>query len=116
MEPGAFRSLFSDNLTIGGKGRELPKEYEGTVTDLMLKAIGNLRGGKSPGDVEKGCQAIFDVAMGTGQAEGLQEDLRLPLGKDGSERWKVKLADLQRTLDATEVIWSKTDHDDVATS
>jgi hypothetical protein len=65
------------------------------------------------GDVEKGVQAIFDVAMKTGQAEGLEEFLRLPLGKDGSERWKVKLADLQRTLDATEFIWSKTDHDDV---
>lgn len=66
------------------------------------------------GDVEKGVQAIFDVAMKTGQAEGMEELLRLPLGKDGSARWKVKLGDLQKNLDATEFIWSKTDHDDVA--
>lgn len=50
--------------------------------------------------------------MKTGQAEGMEELLRLPLGKDGSERWKAKLADLQKTLNTTEFIWSKTDHDD----
>ena len=52
--------------------------------------------------------------MKTGQADGMDEFLRLPLGKDGSARWKFKLADLQKTLDATEHIWSKTDHDHVA--
>jgi len=64
------------------------------------------------GDVEKGVQAIFDVAMKTGQAEGMEDFLRLSLGKDGSESWKVKLDELHRTLDATKHIWSKTDHDD----
>ena len=50
--------------------------------------------------------------MKTGQAEGLEEFLRLPLGKDGSARWQVKIDELQKTLDATEYIWSKTDHED----
>lgn len=53
------------------------------------------------------------MATNTGQAEGMQEFLRLPLGKDGSARWKVKIEDLQRNLDGTEFIWSKTDHDAV---
>ncbi|KAG0646012.1 Oxidoreductase claN [Hyphodiscus hymeniophilus] len=94
VEPGAFRSSFAENMTVG--------------------AVHQLRSGSSPGDLEKGCQAIFDVALKTGQAEGMEEFLRLPLGKDGSERWKVKLKDLRKTLDATEFIWSKTDHDDIA--
>lgn len=59
--------------------------------------------------MEKGVQAIFDVAMKTGQAEKLEEFLRLPLGKDGSARWQVVIDDQQKTLDATEYIWSKTD-------
>ena len=113
VEPGAFRSSFSNKVSISGGGSKLPKDYEGTTLGTMMKYIETLQGGKSPGDVEKGCQAIFDVAMNTGQAEGMEKYLRLPLGKDGSERWKLKLANLQRTLDATEVIWSKTDHEDV---
>lgn len=55
------------------------------------------------------------MATKTGQAELLQEFVRLPLGKDGSARWKVKIEELQRNLEGTELIWSKTDHDTVKT-
>lgn len=44
-----------------------------------------------PGDVKKGAQAIYDVVMKEGQAEGMDEVRRLPLGKDGSSRWEIKL-------------------------
>jgi hypothetical protein len=68
--------------------------------------------GKAPGDVEKGAQAIFDVIMKTGMAEGMEDYLRLPLGKDGSARWEIKLANLKANLDGTEKIWKSTDADE----
>jgi len=61
--------------------------------------------------VEKGVQAIWDVVMKTGQAEAMEEFVRLPLGKDGSARWEVKLEELKRNLDGTQKIWANTDRD-----
>lgn len=61
--------------------------------------------------MKKGAQAIYDVVMKEGQAEGMDEVRRLPLGKDGSSRWEIKLGELKRNLDGTEKIWSATDHD-----
>jgi len=42
----------------------------------------------------------------------MEEFLRLPLGKDGSASWEVKLDDLRNNLNGTEKIWANTDHDD----
>jgi len=109
VEPGAFGTGFAAGCVMPQK--EMPVEYRGTITDLHLEGVRNLAGGKSPGDVEKGCRAIFDVVMKSGQAEGLEEFLRLPLGQDGSARWVVKLDNLRRNLDGTEKIWSNTDND-----
>jgi len=67
------------------------------------------------GDVGKGVKAIFDVVEGVGWAEdvkGGEKWLRLPLGRDGSERWEVKLKALRDNLDGTEGIWSKTGEGD----
>lgn len=60
----------------------------------------------------KGANAIFEVAKEESVGKWLQEVLRLPLGKDGSARWSVKLQSLRENLDATDGIWSSTDHDD----
>jgi short-subunit dehydrogenase len=109
VEPGAFGTNMPGALVA--PKMELPGDYEGTVTETAVNAVKNMQGGKVPGDVQKGVQAIFDVVMKSGQADGMEEFLRLPLGKDGSARWRVKLADLQRNLDGTEKIWSKTDKD-----
>jgi NAD(P)-dependent dehydrogenase (short-subunit alcohol dehydrogenase family) len=109
VEPGAFRTGMPNALVAPEK--PLPEEYNGTITQLMLSAMqaGTF---KPKGDVEKAVRAIFDVVTGTGQAEGMEEFLRLPLGKDGSERWTVKLEDLRRNLAETENIWSMTDVDE----
>jgi short-subunit dehydrogenase len=109
VEPGAFGTSFAGACVMPEK--EMPEEYKGTITDLMLEGLRNLAEGRSPGDVEKGVRAIFDVVMKTGQAEGMEEFLRLPLGRDGSARWVVKLDNLRRNLDETEKIWSSTDKD-----
>jgi len=111
VEPGGFRTKFASQCIVPEK--PLPEEYKGSFCEQVLNLVKSPPAGfQLPGDVEKGCQAIFDVVMKTGQAEGMEEFLRLPLGKDGSARWEIKLADLKRTLDATEKIWSSTDCDD----
>jgi len=111
VEPGAFHTSFPGNGMFGSK--EMPEQYEGTVLAQMVQGIKDFAGGsiKLPGDVEKAVQAIWDVVMKTGQAEGMEEFVRLPLGKDGSARWEIKLEQLKRNLDKTEHIWANTDHD-----
>ena len=111
VEPGAFYTPFSGNLVLGSK--EVPAQYEGTITEQVLQGVKDFARGniKLPGDVEKGVQAIWDVVMKTGQAEAMEEFVRLPLGKDGSARWEVKLEELKRNLDGTQKIWANTDRD-----
>lgn len=111
VEPGAFQTPFAAACKL--PATPLPDEYEGTLTAQMIqhmKAMAEM-GMSLPGDVKKGCQIIFDVVMKTGSAEEMEEYLRLPLGKDGSARWKLKLADLSNNLDGTEALWKSTDVD-----
>ncbi|RDL37147.1 NAD(P)-binding Rossmann-fold containing protein [Venustampulla echinocandica] len=112
VEPGAFRSGFAGAVNIPKAA--LPKDYEGTITQQVMDAVVKMGVDEKsiPGDVHKGCRAIFDVVMKSGQAEGTEEFLRLPLGKDSAKRWRVKIGDLQRTLEGTEKLWSVTDADD----
>jgi len=58
VEPGAFRSRFAGNLSVGSQ--DLPEEYKGTICEQMLQLVKDM-GGKVrlPGDVEKGVQAIW---------------------------------------------------------
>ncbi|KAH7410736.1 putative short chain oxidoreductase/dehydrogenase [Cadophora sp. MPI-SDFR-AT-0126] len=119
VEPGAFRTNFADNLVL--PEMELPGDYRGSEVEGVLGGVLSMRGegeGKGMkgfegkmGDVAKGAKAIFDVVEGTGWAEGMGEYLRLPLGRDGSERWEVKLKSLRENLDGTEMIWSRTGED-----
>jgi NAD(P)-dependent dehydrogenase (short-subunit alcohol dehydrogenase family) len=110
VEPGAFRTNFSGNIATG---TELPKEYQGTVTELALQGVKDMGNTwKAPGDVEKGVKAIFDVVMGQGQGTGMEDILRLPLGTDGNARWDVKLDFLRKDLEATKRISEGTDYDD----
>jgi hypothetical protein len=110
VEPGAFRSQFAANIRVT---TEIPDDYKGSITDLTVQAVKNMTAhAPPPGNIEKGAQAIFDVVMKTGQAEGMEEFLRLPLGRDGVvASWEPKLKEFRSTLDGTEPIWSNTDHD-----
>lgn len=110
VEPGWFDTRMGSGDSLVFPEKPLPVAYDGTITAQILNMMKNLpQGFKPPGDVQKAVKAIFDVAMGTGQAEGMPEFVRLPLGKDSSERWEIKLADLRKNLDGTEKIWSLTD-------
>jgi len=68
--------------------------------------------GKQPGNVEKGCQRIYEVLMGEGMAKGKKEYLRLPLGADCLKRAKAKVDTLKETMDDMEEIAVSTAHDD----
>ncbi|KAF4632978.1 hypothetical protein G7Y89_g5147 [Cudoniella acicularis] len=110
VEPGAFGTNFADSVNLPAK--ELPEEYKGTITEETMNAVvQGMKGGNMPGDVQKACQVIFDVVMKRGQAEGMEEFLRLPLGRDNAARWRVKIEGLERTLAGTEKLWSSTDKD-----
>lgn len=111
VEPGAFRSQFAANLSL--PKTEMPDDYKGSITDLTVQAVKDMTAqAPPPGSVEKAAQAIFDVVTKTGLAEGMEEYLRLPLGRDGVlASWEPKLKALRSTLDGTEPIWSNTDHE-----
>ncbi|KAH7346367.1 putative short chain oxidoreductase/dehydrogenase [Rhexocercosporidium sp. MPI-PUGE-AT-0058] len=113
VEPGAFRTRFAENFV--SPERALPDDYRGTETEAVLAGVERMRGGGVErgllGDVGKGVKAIFDVVEGRGWAEGMEEYLRLPLGRDGSLRWEGKLRSLRENLDGTERIWSRTGED-----
>jgi short-subunit dehydrogenase len=71
VEPGGFRSNFAAAVNMAKA--DIPKEYQGTMTDQMLTAVTMMTPEMVklfPGDVEKGCQAILDVVTKSGRAEG----------------------------------------------
>jgi short-subunit dehydrogenase len=48
VEPGWFRSVFSENVTLGGNEKELPKDYDGTALGLMIEGAKKMQGAKAP--------------------------------------------------------------------
>lgn len=110
VSPGWFQSNFAAAVVLPAK--VLEEEYEETVVGEMVGNAREMGEMKGPGDVEKGVKAIFDVVTKRGLAEGMEEFLRLPLGKDGAARWEVKMMSLKKNLDGTEKIWKSTDADD----
>jgi len=111
VEPGAFNTSFASSCQI--HSAPLPGSYKGTITEQTITAVKNLVGGNAKGDVKRGAKAIFDVVMKEGQARGFAKEwLRLPLGTDNAEGWRVKMDDLRENLEATEQIWKSTDKDE----
>ena len=108
VEPGAFRT----NFLVPGNTNMVPlnEAYIGTATDKTLKVYSEMNG-KQGGDVEKGCQRIYEVAMGEGMAKGKKEYLRLPLGVDSLKRARVKLETMTETMNDLEEIAKSTAFD-----
>jgi short-subunit dehydrogenase len=109
VEPGWFGTGFSHALVR--PAAPLPEEYNGTPMKAMLDATIALAGAKAPNDTDKACQNIFDAVTKSGAAEGMEETIRLPLGKDCVERIKIKIEEHQNMLDVTEKLWSSVDVD-----
>lgn len=114
VEPGAFNSSFADKFVRADEGwEEVKGDYKGTEVEMVMGLVEGMRGGNMRNDVNKGVRAIWDVVMKTGLAEGMEEEfLRLPLGRDGAERWEV-VGDLRkRTLEGTRRIWDSCERED----
>lgn len=113
VEPGAFNSEFADKVVKADEGwEEVRAEYEGTELAKVLGEVEGMRGGRMRNEVQKGVQGIWDVVMKTGLAEGMEEEfLRLPLGRDGAERWGVVEELRRRTLEGTRRIWESCERD-----
>lgn len=92
VEPGGFRSNFAAAVNMAKA--DIPKEYQGTITDQMLTAVTMMTPEMVklfPGDVEKGYQAIFDVVTKSGRVEGMDEFVRNPIGSDIEGQWEIKI-------------------------
>ena len=72
----------------------LSKHYEGTPTDIVLQRTKNLDALKL-GNTYEAALRILEVVTGTGmgQAQGVRNCLRLPLGEDcfnvAMDKWKT---------------------------
>jgi hypothetical protein len=111
-QPGAFTTNMMNAVVLNSKG--VSPYYKNSEVG---KFIGLFVDGDAPkfeagGDVEKGCQAIFDVVTGTGKGVGMEKYLRLPLSADCAERTRGQIRSLQETHDIFRPIWESTGHGD----
>ncbi|KAA8901708.1 putative short chain oxidoreductase/dehydrogenase [Sphaerosporella brunnea] len=106
VEPGAFRSNFLSAFVPPAAGVSEP--YKDTAVGRQFAAF-EAWSGKQPGDVQLGCQRIFEVVTGTGMGKGMEGFLRLGLGLDWGERARRKIESLEKTYKAQEAIWRSTD-------
>jgi hypothetical protein len=82
--------------------------YAGTTVDNVLKKFDDMNG-KQAGDIQKGCQVIYDAVEKQGKFSNGKTFLRLPLGKDAAKRIQTHLDTLQENLDGLKEVWESTD-------
>ncbi len=114
-------------------------EYEGTTVGQILENMKGMAGGmlflgfvwwevkRGKGVLVWRCMLMMTIGKAPGRRErrasdlrcsyegmvgGMDNYLRLPLGKDGSAKWEIKLANLKANLDGTEKIWRSMDVDE----
>ena len=84
-----------DAVVLNSQG--VSASYRDGEVGKFLDLFGAIQGLKfeANGDVEKGCQAIFDVVIGTGKGVGKEKCIRLPLSVDYAERTRGQIQSLQ---------------------
>lgn len=95
IEPGEFRTKFLSAYVEPAAG--MNEGYTGTPLETFLQAFKS-KDGKQQGDPAKAAQRILDVVTNTGMAAGKEGLLRVPLGKDCYERFRVKCESMQENL------------------
>lgn len=113
VEAGFFRSDFVDNFSLPGEGWS--EAYKTGPAQECLDRMMAMNG-KGTGDVRKGCQVIYEAVTNTGRGKGMEDFMRLILGKDAAMRVRDKGRNLLDTVEGTEDLWSSTDHDDISKS
>ena len=95
IEPGQFRTKFLSAYVEPAAG--MNKAYEGTTLETILNKFKS-SDGKQQGDPVKAAQRILEVVTNTGMAAGKEGFLRVPLGQDCYERFRVKCESMQENL------------------
>ncbi|KAG0650791.1 Hippurate hydrolase [Hyphodiscus hymeniophilus] len=113
---GAFKTGMPDAVVVNSA--PLTAAYDSSAVGQWVKVFGAKPGERSfanaaPGDVEKGCQGIFEVVTGTGRGEGKEGHLRLPLSEDCAVRTMEQSERLKGGYGAFKDIWGSTRRDDV---
>lgn len=99
VEPGAIRTQFLTSTNVNFTEPSTP--YQSGVAGQTLETYKNMDG-KQGGSPEKAAQAIFDVVMGTGRAQGKRKVLRLLQGKDCHQRVRAKVQNVIDDLEEME--------------
>jgi hypothetical protein len=111
VQPGAFTTNMMNAVTLTEKFTPV---YEETVVGQFMgifKEDSEAGPMKTPNDVDKGCQGIFEVVTGTGRGVGKEGYLRLPLSADISQRTLDQVKRLEEGRVAFKDIWENTAHD-----
>jgi hypothetical protein len=112
VQPGAFDTSMLNTVPLTEKAVSIA--YKETEVGKMVGWFDGPPGKRSfaaennVNDVEKGCQAIFEVVTGTGRGEGKQKYLRLPLSKDCAARTIEHVERLREGHDVFKEIWEST--------
>jgi hypothetical protein len=108
VQPGAFATNILNTVPLTKK--PLSIAYKDTDVGKLVSLF-DKRSFPAENDVEKGCQAIFEVVTGTGRGEGKDKYLRLPLSKDCAVRTIEHVERLREGYDVFKEIWESTGHD-----
>lgn len=106
VQPGSYSTNLFSNARASAK--PLTSAYEETPTGMLYKKFAgeaDSRNIPTVNDVEKGCQAMFEVITKTGRGVGKEHILRLPLGADCATRTKDQIARYQEGYDSFQDIW-----------
>lgn len=103
IELGISRTNFLGQVA---QGKQVRQKIEGYLN--MGGILGSMHGMQS-GTREKGVQRIFEVVMGTDMGEGMEWDLRVPLGLDCFGMFEAKAKSLRATLEKMKNIALSTD-------
>lgn len=112
VQPGAFNTNILNIVPLTEKAVSVA--YKDTEVGKMVGLFDGPSGKRSfaaeneVNDVEKGCQAIFEVVTGTGRGEGKQKYFRLPLSRDCAVRTMEHVERLRESHDVFKEIWEST--------
>jgi len=110
VQPGAFTTYMLNTIPLTKKPLSIEDTEVGKLVGLFDGPPGK-RSFAAENDVEKGCQAIFEVVTGTGRGEGKVKYLRLPLNKDCAVRTIEHVERLREGYDVFKEIWESPGHD-----
>ncbi|CZR51034.1 related to short chain oxidoreductase/dehydrogenase [Phialocephala subalpina] len=109
VQPGAFTTNMMNAIMLTEK--EMTKDYHDTPMGPFLDFFKGDQQFKAANNVEKGCQAVFEVVTGTGRGKGKEEHLRLLLSSDVAQRALDQNAKIKAGYDAFRDVWENTTHD-----